>query len=364
MKKSIVVLMLVMLMVALVVSGCAPAAPAASEVASAAPAEAPAASEAAATEAPVSEAPKAAEASSAVSAEPAPAGDAGGLIVAITPAHSNPYFKTVADIVESKGKELGYEVKVMVHDDDPALQSEHFDSAISLGAKAIICDNAGADATIAPVQKAKDAGIPTMLVDREINVTDVAASQIVANNLQGAQAVAEEFVTQMGEAGKYLELTGKESDTNAGVRSTGFHNIIDEYTDMELLDAQTANWDQTEAKEVTDTLLQKYGADVKGIICGNDTMAMGAYAACEAAGRGDIIVVGFDGSNDVRDSILADGIKATGLQQIGYITELAVIQADKYIREGSTGADEKQLIDCILITKDNAKNLNNFVISK
>ena len=43
-------------------------------------------------------------------------------------------------------------------------------------------------------------------------------------------------------------------------------------------------------------------------------MAMGAYAALEAAGRKDVIVVGFDGSNDVRDSIKAGGIKATVLQ--------------------------------------------------
>jgi erythritol transport system substrate-binding protein len=44
-------------------------------------------------------------------------------------------------------------------------------------------------------------------------------------------------------------------------------------------------------------------------------MAMGAMAALEAAGkRKDVIVVGFDGSNDVRDSIKKGGIKATVLQ--------------------------------------------------
>ena len=50
------------------------------------------------------------------------------------------------------------------------------------------------------------------------------------------------------------------------------------------------------------------------MISGNDTMAMGAWAALEAAGRNDVIVVGFDGSNDVRDSIKKGGIKATVLQ--------------------------------------------------
>ena len=291
----------------------------------------------------------------------APAETAKKTIAIITPAHDNPFFKTVADYGTKVATDLGYEVVVMVHDDDPALQAEHFDTAISLGVAAIICDNAGADATIAPVQKALDAGIPTFLVDREINQSGVAKAQIVANNLQGAQAVAEEFVLQMGETGMYLELLGRETDTNAGVRSKGFHDVIDQYADMKLLEAQTANWSQTEAQTVVDTLIQKYGADIKGVICGNDTMAMGAMAALKNAGMGDVIVCGFDGSNDVRDSILAGEIKATGLQQIAYITQLAIEQADKFIKTGEAPAEEKQLVDCLLINAANAANLDNFV---
>ena len=88
-------------------------------------------------------------------------------------------------------EELGYEVKAASHDDDPTKQTELFDSAIADKAAAIICDNAGADATIEAVKKAKDAGIPTFLIDREINEDGVAISQIVANNYQGAKAIAE-----------------------------------------------------------------------------------------------------------------------------------------------------------------------------
>ena len=51
----------------------------------------------------------------------------------------------------------------------------------------------------------------------------------------------------MGEEGKYAELLGKESDTNAGVRSSAFHEVIDQYPDMEMVAKQTANWEKTEA---------------------------------------------------------------------------------------------------------------------
>ncbi len=144
-----------------------------------------------------------------------------GLIAIITPSHDNPFFKAEAVGAEARAKELGYETIILVHDDDPNKQSELFDTAIARGANAIILDNAGADATVAAVQRAKDAGIPSFLIDREIKEAGIAVSQIVSNNYQGAQLGAEEFVSIMEEAGNFVELLGREADTNAGIRSAG-----------------------------------------------------------------------------------------------------------------------------------------------
>ena len=116
------------------------------------------------------------------------------LIYCITPSTSNPYFGTVQTACKEEGEKLGYKVKCVSHDDDATKQSELFDTAISEGASAIVCDNAGADASIEAVQKAYDAGIPTFMVDREINKEGLCVSQIVANNDQGAQAAAEALV--------------------------------------------------------------------------------------------------------------------------------------------------------------------------
>ena len=285
-----------------------------------------------------------------------------GLIAIITPSHDNPFFKAEAVGAETRAQELGYETIVLVHDDDPNKQSEMFDTAIARGASAIILDNAGADATVAPVQRAKDAGIPSFLIDREIKESGIAVSQIVSNNYQGAQLGAEEFVSLMGEEGPYVELLGREADTNAGIRSAGYHDIIDQFPDLEMVAQQSANWSQTEGYEKMETILQA-NPGIKGVICGNDTMAMGAWAALEAAGRTEVIVVGFDGSNDVRDSILNGGIKATVLQPAYRQAQLAVEQADQYLETGSTGQPEKQLMDCVLITPENAGDLETFALS-
>jgi erythritol transport system substrate-binding protein len=280
-------------------------------------------------------------------------------IAIITPSPDNPFFKAEGDAAKAKAEELGYKATVASHDDDPNKQSELIDAAISRKAGAIILDNAGADASIGPVQKAKDAGIPVFLIDREINKTGVAKAQIVSNNAQGAQLSGQAFVEAMKEKGTYVELVGKESDTNAGVRSDGYNAVISQYPNLKLVQKETANWDQQEAFTKMETILQR-NPDIKGVISGNDTMALGAVAAIKAAKLKDVVVVGFDGSPDAIAAIKAGDMEATALQPAALGAETAVEQADKAINGKDIGAEEKQSIDCELITKANADDYGVF----
>ena len=172
----------------------------------------------------------------------------------------------------------------MIHDDDVGKQSELFDAAINDKAAAIICDNASSNATVIPAKKAREAGIPTFMIDREITEKDIAISQIVADNYQGAKGIAEVFVE-----------------------------------------------------------------------------AMGALTAIKNAGfQGKIIVIGLDGSDDAA-AIKNGTMLGTALQQAKTISETAVEQADTYLKSDKTGKDEKQLVDCIIITKANVDKLKTFV---
>jgi erythritol transport system substrate-binding protein len=275
------------------------------------------------------------------------------LIAVITPSNDNPFFKAEAETAATRARELGYEVTVNSHDDDAHKQDQLIDVAIANRAAAIILDNAGADASVAAVSKAKAAGIPSFLIDREINSNGIAVSQIVSNNYQGATLAAQEFLRLMGEKGDYVELVGRESDTNAGIRTRGFHDVLDKYDGLKLVSRQSANWSQSEAFQKVETIIQG-NRNIKGIIAGNDTMALGAVAALKNAGLESVIVVGFDGSPDAIASIKSGGIKATVLQPAATIARLAVDQAHKFLTTGSTGAPEKQSIDCELVTPANA----------
>jgi erythritol transport system substrate-binding protein len=286
--------------------------------------------------------------------------DSGSKTIAIiTPSHDNPFFKAEAEAAAAQARELGYQVLVNSHDDDAHKQDQLVDVAIANRVAAIILDNAGADASVAAVAKAKASGIPSFLIDREINATGIAVSQIVSNNYQGATLGAQEFVRLLKEKGSYVELVGRESDTNAGVRSRGYHDVLDKYPGLKLAARQSANWSQTEAFQKMETTIQGV-RDIKGVIAGNDTMALGAAAALRAAGLGNVIVVGFDGSPDALAGIRSGEIEATVLQPAAHIARLAVEQAHKYLTTGSTGQPEKQSIDCELVTPANVDQFGIF----
>jgi erythritol transport system substrate-binding protein len=275
------------------------------------------------------------------------------LVAVIVPSQDNPYFKAEADAAAARALELGYRVRVDSHNDDAYRQDNLIDAAIASDAAVLILDNAGTDASISAVRRAARAGIKCFLIDREIRVRGVAQAQIVSDNDQGARLVAAEFARAMGDKGEYVELLGRESDTNAQVRTKGFHAVLDGLSGLTRVSAQSANWSQAEAFSKTETMLQGHGS-VTGIIAGNDTMALGAAAAVKSAGLKGIKIVGFDGSPDATAAIRSGAMQATALQPAVLIARMAMDEADELMKKGTTGKPEMQVIPCDLVTKTNA----------
>jgi erythritol transport system substrate-binding protein len=290
---------------------------------------------------------------------------AGGTIAVITVDPSNPYWKAEVDTAKSEIAKLGYKSTVEAHGNDPDKQNQFIDAAISQKVKAIVLDPAGADESVGAVQKATDAGIPVFQVNAEISAQGIAKSQIVSNNAQGATLGAQEWAKAMGGKGSYVELYGDPTDNNAKVRSEGYEQVLSQFPDLKRVQKETANWDRQQGKEKMETMLRAH-PDITGVIAGNDEMALGAIAALKDAGKLDKIkVLGFDGNQDAVDAVARGEMVATVLQPIVRGTTEAVKQVDSYLKTQKTGAsEEKQALDCVLITKDNAAKLNNFVLSQ
>lgn len=281
------------------------------------------------------------------------------LFVVIVPSQDNPFFKTEADAAATRARQYGYRVHVYSHGDDAYQQDNLVDVAIASNAAVLLLDNAGADASISAVRRATKAGIVCILMDREIDARGIAKAQIVADNDQGARLVAAYFAKLLHDHGNYAELLGKESDTNSQVRTHGFHAVLDRIPGLKMVEAQSANWDQEQAFEKTEIILESHG-DLNGIIAGNDTMAVGAAAAVKSSGRHNIVIVGFDGSPDALSAIRDGEMQATVLQPAVKIARMAVDEARQYLQTKTTGLPEYQTVPCELVTRANVGDFRNF----
>ena len=285
------------------------------------------------------------------------AANAEGLISIIVTDPANPYWFTEGEVAKKTAEDMGYTANVAAHKGDTNVESQLIDTAITNKSAAIILDPANADGSVGAVKKAVDAGIPVFLVNAEINQEGLAKAQLVSNNAQGAALGAEQWVADVGEAGNYVELFGNPADNNAATRSNGYETVITQYPDLVKVGKEVANWDRTQGYQKMQSLLQA-NPDIIGVISGNDEMALGAIAALKEAGKLDQVKVGgFDGSPDAVEAVKAGEMQYTVLQPVAVFSAEAVRQADNFIKTGETGAaTEKQLFDCLLITKDNVDN--------
>ncbi|QKJ88382.1 ABC transporter substrate-binding protein [Paramixta manurensis] len=282
-----------------------------------------------------------------------------GTIMILVNSLDNPYYASEAKGANLKAQALGYKTSVLSHGEDVKKQSELIDAAIGKKVQGIILDNADSTASVAAIKKAKDAGIPVVLINREIPVDDVALEQITHNNFQAGSDVANVFVEKMGEKGKYAELTCNLADNNCVTRSKSFHQVIDQYPDMQSVAKQDAKGTLIDGKRIMDSILQAH-PDVKGVICGNGPVALGVIAALKAAGRSDVTVVGIDGSNDERDAVKAGTLKATVMLQAQAIAAQGVSDLDNFIQHGTKPAKQRVMFRGILINQGNADKVHDF----
>lgn len=265
---------------------------------------------------------------------------------------NNPWFVVLAETAAAEAKALGYEARIFDSQNNTALEADHFENAIVSGFDAILLNPTDSDGTIVNVMKAKEAGIPVFCMDREVNSSGVATSQILSDNYSGCVAIGVNFVQALNKQGNYVEILGLVGDNNTWNRSKGFHSVVDRYPGLKMVAQQSADFDRNKALEVLESILQAH-PDIDAVFCGNDAMAMGAYQALVAAGKDkEVAVFGFDGADDVMNSIRDRKIKATGLQSPQTMAKTAARYADEYFK-GKRDFAQRVPVAVELVTQQN-----------
>jgi ABC-type sugar transport system substrate-binding protein len=268
---------------------------------------------------------------------------------------NNPWFVFLAQKAQEKAGELGYQAKVFDSQNSTAQETDHFENALASGYDAILFNPTDADGSIVNVRKAKMVGIPVFCMDREVNDPEAATSQILSDSYAGCVSIAKKFVASLNKKGQYVEILGMVGDNNTWNRSRGFHSVVDHYPDLKMVAQQSADFERNKAMEVMESILQA-NPDIDAVFCGNDGMAMGAYQALVAAGKSDKVkVFGFDGAEDVVNSIQDGKIVATGMQFPAVMAQTAATYADEYFK-GKREFPRKMPVAVELVTAENVKN--------
>ncbi|MEI6193428.1 MAG: D-ribose ABC transporter substrate-binding protein [Verrucomicrobiota bacterium] len=265
---------------------------------------------------------------------------------------NNPWFVVLGETAKARAIELGYDATIFDSQNDTAKEASHFENIIASGYKAILFNPTDANGSVANVQKSKAAGIPVFCIDREINSTNAATSQMLSDSYSGCVKLGQFFVKTVGKEGEYAELLGIVGDNNTWNRSKGFHSVVDRYTDLMMVAQQSGEFDRAKGLEVMESILQAH-PNIKAVFCGNDAMAMGAYQALVSAGKDkQVKVFGFDGADDVVKSIAEGKIAATGMQFPKTMARKSAEFADEYIK-GKRDFPQKVPVPVELVTQEN-----------
>ena len=179
-------------------------------------------------------------------------------------------------------------------------------SFIAQGVDAILLAPVVATGWDQVLEEAKDAEIPVVLLDRQVDSSDDLYLTAVGSDLEHEGEVAGDWlVKNVGDKDcNVVELQGTTGSSPAIKRKAGFEKAISGHDNVKIVRSQTGDFTRTKGKEVMESFLkaENGGKDICALYAHNDDMAVGAIQAIKEAGLkpgSDILVVSIDAVPDI-----------------------------------------------------------------
>ena len=253
----------------------------------------------------------------AVSSAASAAGEKIGLVVST---QNNPFFVTLKEGAVQKANELGYELIVLDSQNDPSKELGNVEDLLVKGVDVLLINPTDSDAVVSSVRAANRSKIPVVTLDRAANGGKV-VSHVASDNVLGGEVAGNYIVEKLGGKGKVVELEGIPGTTAARDRGEGFNKAI--AGKLDVVAKQAADFDRTKGLTVMENILQAQ-PEINAVFAHNDEMALGALKAIESSGRKNIIVVGFDATDDAVAAVKDGKLSATVAQKPAEIGAIGV----------------------------------------
>ena len=266
-------------------------------------------------------------------------------------------------------------IQIQDGNNDQATQSNQIDAFIADGVDVLIVNPVTPGSANVITDKAVEAGIPLVYINREPDAEEEARWEENGWNVTYVGADARQSGTMQGEIiadlgletvdlngnGKidYIMIEGDPENVDAQYRTEySVKALVDAGLEVNEVDDQVGMWDQTKGNELVANSLAMNGDDVEVVFCNNDAMALGALQAIQSAGRTvgtDIFLVGVDALAEALENVAAGTFTGTVFNDHFAQADGAADAAINYLN--GTGNDYYIGCDYVKVTADNVADI-------
>lgn len=262
---------------------------------------------------------------------------------------ANEFFRTMEDGAKEYQKEHPEQFELIANgikdETDTSAQIRIVEQMIVAKVDALVIAPADSKALVPVIKKASDAGIKIVNIDNRLD-PDVVKSKgldvpfVGPDNRKGARLVGEYLAKEKLKAGDEVGIIeGVSTTTNAQQRTAGFKDAM-EAAGMKIVGVQSGNWEIDRGNAVASAMLNEY-PNLKALLAGNDSMALGAVSAVRAAGKKDQVqVVGYDNINAIKPMLKDGRVLATADQFAARQAVFGIEAALKLVKGEPTDAKD------------------------
>jgi ribose transport system substrate-binding protein len=268
---------------------------------------------------------------------------------------ANEFFKTMAEGARKHQGEHSSEYELIVNgikdERDLKRQVDLVEEMVAQRVDAIVIAPADSKALVSACKHAQEAGIAVVNIDNKLD-SQVLADQGVKvpfvgpDNRAGAKMVGDYMAGKLKSGDKVGMLEGIKTAFNGQQRKLGFEDAM-KAAGLPIVDSQSALWEIEPASKIASAMISEH-PEIKGLLCCNDSMALGALAAVKAAGRGgQVLIVGYDGILTVEAAIKEGSILATADQHADQLAVFGIEFARLLVKGEAPPADKRTPVDLV-----------------
>ena len=234
--------------------------------------------------------------------------------------------------LSTNGAEIEVIWKGPLKEDDREMQIQVVEGFASQGVNGIVLAPLDNRALARPVEEAKSAGVPTVIIDSALESNSF-VSFVATDNRKGGMLGADRLGELLGGKGKVIMLRYAEGSASTEEREAGFlEEMKQKFPNIEIISSdQHAGATRDSAKSVAENLLNRFGDDVQGIFCPNESTTAGMLSALQDNGKaGKVIFVGFDTSQMFIDAMRAKQLHGIVVQNpfnMGYLGVRTMVES-------------------------------------